>query len=553
MDTPSARIQEFAEQYMDKLFYFCLKKTGNSWEAEDLTADIALCVVSELRRGVVPLQFPAWVWRIARNRYSAWAAGKHKRGEQMVREDVADLALAADTQIEEEYIRREDAALLRRELAFLSSAYRDIVVAYYLQDCSVREIAQRLNLPEGTVKSKLFRARQYLKEGMQMAREFGARSYTPENVGFIMNGRCGVYGEPQTLIGRRLVKNILLAAYRTPSTAEELSVELGVALPYMEDELERLVGDTLLRRQDGRYESNLYIVSAAAQGRIYAHARETAPAFTRVLEKMLEYDMRCCEENGSPWSEGYQPFADAKWAMLMRLEDAVGQAAWKEHLRCVPPSSAPAVVLGQWGYTARPNGGEWDLLGLEDYAGDRPVFVGEHGCGFPDSQEQERIDFGQFKFQYKQLDQKTPVHLNYEEGRALVNVAGGDWSGVRQSVLDRLERYGYLKKEGDRYRPTFLVIQKSRIRPRTPEQEAVYRTLWEEAVQIRQEHDRFCCEVIEAEVPDFLRKDRHTIDHACSNMAVMRGAVFEEALRTGYIVYEDDDPRIMLGAYLILD
>lgn len=191
MDVAASRIREFTETYMDQLFYFCLKKTGNSWEAEDLAADIALCVVNELRRGVVPLQFPAWVWRIARNRYSTWAAGKHKREKRMVCEDVADLPLAADMQIEEEYIRREDAALLRRELAFLSSAYRDIVVAYYLQDCSVGEIARRLGLPEGTVKSKLFRARQKLKEGMQMAREFGALSYTPENVGFIMNGHVG--------------------------------------------------------------------------------------------------------------------------------------------------------------------------------------------------------------------------------------------------------------------------------------------------------------------------------------------------------------------------
>ena len=331
-------------------------------------------------------------------------------------------------------------------------------------------------------------------------------------------------------------------------------MELGVALPYMEDELERLVGSTLLRRQDGRYESNLYIVSAAAQGSIYAHARETAPAFTRALGKVLEYEMRCHEENGSAWREGYQSFTDAKWALLMRLEDAAGHAAWKEHLRRVCPSSAPTAALGRWGYTVRPNGGEWDLLGLEEYAGDRPVNVGLHGCmASAESREQKLIDFGQFKFQYKQIDQKTPAHLKYEEGKALVAVADGDWSGVQQPVLEQLVRFGYLKKEGERYIPTFLVIQKSRVRPRTPEQEAVYQTLWEAAVRIRLEHDRFCCEVIEAEVPDFLREDRHAIDHACSNIATMRGAVLEEALRTGYIAYEDDDPRLMLGAYLMLD
>lgn len=64
---------EFAENYMEKLFYFCLKKTGSSTEAEDLTQDIALHILTALNRGTIPESFSAWVWQIARNRYSVWA------------------------------------------------------------------------------------------------------------------------------------------------------------------------------------------------------------------------------------------------------------------------------------------------------------------------------------------------------------------------------------------------------------------------------------------------------------------------------------------------
>ena len=41
-ETCNRLINDFAENYMEKIFYFCLKKTGNHIEAEDLTQDIAL-------------------------------------------------------------------------------------------------------------------------------------------------------------------------------------------------------------------------------------------------------------------------------------------------------------------------------------------------------------------------------------------------------------------------------------------------------------------------------------------------------------------------------
>ena len=44
-------INEFSENYVEKLFYFCLKKTGNQDEADDLTQDITLQIVAALNNG----------------------------------------------------------------------------------------------------------------------------------------------------------------------------------------------------------------------------------------------------------------------------------------------------------------------------------------------------------------------------------------------------------------------------------------------------------------------------------------------------------------------
>ena len=259
-------IQLFTEEYHEKLFYFCLKKAGNATEAEDLTAEIAVDIIRGLRNGTTPGNFPAWVWKIARNKYSQWADKKHRRTNTFYGSDVSGLEIP-DTHSpspDDGLILQEDLHLLRRELAFISAEYRNVVVAYYIENRKIADIAASLNLPVGTVKAKLFRSRNILKEGMNMAREFGSLSYKPENIGFVMSGMSGKQGEPWSLISRKLYKNILIAAYRTPSTADELAVEIGLALPYMEDELEHLTYNELLRKKGKKYETNVFIVSAKA-------------------------------------------------------------------------------------------------------------------------------------------------------------------------------------------------------------------------------------------------------------------------------------------------
>ena len=111
-------ITEFTENYMGKLFYFCLKKTGNNMEAEDLTQDIALQIITALNKGTIPTSFSAWVWQIARNRYSLWSKQKHNRNESVTGSDIGDYELEDKAEnVLDEMIHTEQMALLRRELA----------------------------------------------------------------------------------------------------------------------------------------------------------------------------------------------------------------------------------------------------------------------------------------------------------------------------------------------------------------------------------------------------------------------------------------------------
>lgn len=543
-------INEFAENYMEKLFYFCLKKTGSHIEAEDLTQDIAIQIITALNKSTIPTSFSAWVWQIARNRYSVWATEKHNRNESVTGSDIGDYEIGDESEnILDEMIHTEQMTLLRRELSFIKSDYRNIVVAYYIENKSVHDIASSLSISISAVQQRLHRARIILKEGMNMAREFGKLSYNPEEINFICNGLFGADGEPGNYISRMLCKNILLAAYRNPSTAEELAIEVGVALPYMEEELRGLVDATLMKKNGNKYETNFFIVSADAQEKINVHLRAITPELTRAVISAMEYEINWKNENCPEWHEGYQPFEDMKWALLMYQTDVITSDTLEAFN--ATRKGLPLANLGKWGYTIRPNGGEWDLLGMESYQGDEPAFVGLHGCASsPAEGKLTEIGFQQFKFQYQSISDKTPISMPYSYAQALVAIAKGETDKLDESIIAYLEKYGYIKKDGESYIPTFLVMFKSKNKTMPPKALETLETLRSVATKIAMRHYLFCREQIHKEIPTFLEEDEYQIDHACANVFNLRGAILEEALRQGYISYADNDERKMLGTFL---
>ena len=319
--------EEYARDYMGKIFYFCLRKTGDSHEAEDLASDITLQILTALHEGVEILSFPAWVWQIARNRYALWAKTNRRRGENESFIDPDDpetenLLTAGGynttPSVAEAYARDEEMAVLRRELAFLGRDYREVVVAYYIEDRSVGDIARALGQPEGTVKSRLFRSRNLLKEGMKMAREFGPKSYKPEEVRFVSSGGQ-ISGLPWSAVERMLPKNILLEAGNNPSTAEELSVAVGVAMPYMEEEIAALVDAGLLKEVGNRYVTNFFIEShdlqVAIRNELLLMTRDWAERYDALMDKAIPIYRKGC------FIPETMTDGDMKWHLALELLD----------------------------------------------------------------------------------------------------------------------------------------------------------------------------------------------------------------------------------------
>lgn len=256
------------------IFTWCARRTPDRVSAEDLAQDI-LC---ELIRSADSLRderaFYGFMWGVARNVYRQWL---RKRPPDCVPlpDEVASDAAEGEA---------EEVALLRRELMLLSGRYRRAVVMYYLDDLSCAEIARRLEVSQSMVKYLLFKARHILREGMDMERNYGRQSYAPGQLDLLFWG--GPTMEYEHLCDGKIAQNILLACYNDALTESEIALELGVALPYIEDDLRALHEHDLLTRRAERYSTNIIIFTdefsrdvnvktAALRGEIAALARDT--------------------------------------------------------------------------------------------------------------------------------------------------------------------------------------------------------------------------------------------------------------------------------------
>ena len=532
---------EFAENYMEKLFYFCLKKTGSHIEAEDLTQDIALQIITALNKGTIPTSFSAWIWQIARNRYSIWAKAKHNLNESVTGSDIGDYEIEDKSEnILDEMIHTEQMALLRRELAFIKSDYRNIIVAYYIENKNVREIAESLSLSTNTVKSRLLRARQILKEGMDMAREFGKRSYNPEEI--VYSNICtapGELGQPWTLMDPKLNQNIFLACYDNPMTAEELAIEVGVALPYMEDTVKHLTAQTLLVKSGDKYETNFPIISREAQQKIHFYYEGILPQLIALITEDIDRLMAQYEEAGLCYYGEYQSYEEAKWMLLMDFYKSL-------YSLC---ANSPKDKLGN---TPRQNRGIWDVVGFEkcDFC---PDLVGFH-CQYD--------GFVHYRFGYCGIQNRTPANLTKDEAHELRLMVEGKKS-KNESIREKLIKYGYAYKKEGKFIPNVGVIKQStcqaflkfckkkKFSPEFVEHSNVRGTLNESILQTIETINNAVCEILVSDLPKCVRDDEKIVNALLESICTTShtlGYIVKYALASGWLKY-DENTSPAVGAY----
>jgi RNA polymerase sigma factor (sigma-70 family) len=159
---------QLMDEYFEKVYSRMLKMTSLPGDAEDLTMEAFNKAFSKLDQYTPDFAFSTWLYRIAKNNCIDYLRRNKKDNDNMVNQMEAGVGIVAHelaNQLpspEQLMINRQETALLREIVESLHPKYKDIIKLHYFSELSCEEIAQQLDLPEGTVKVRLFRARELL-------------------------------------------------------------------------------------------------------------------------------------------------------------------------------------------------------------------------------------------------------------------------------------------------------------------------------------------------------------------------------------------------------
>ena len=146
--------EQFVIEHYEAIFRFLRNLTGNKEDAEDLTQQTFLRAWEALPSFRGDSSLSIWLHSIAYREYTHWL---RSRREFVPLDEIVDMP-------DEQANQNLEAVLLRWAIYRLDPEHREVFVLYYVQGFSVNEIAKIIGVPAGTVKSRLFFARQKLRE-----------------------------------------------------------------------------------------------------------------------------------------------------------------------------------------------------------------------------------------------------------------------------------------------------------------------------------------------------------------------------------------------------
>lgn len=161
---------QLVEQNQGKIYSLCYRMTGNSEDAADLTQEAFLNAWRGLSKFGRQSSFSTWLYRLASNacidflrrekRRSALSMTLESKDEDDHQADLPDERWSPERELE----RKESRQALQAGLAALSPEHREVLLLRETEGLSYQEIARCLGLEDGTVKSRIARARMSLRE-----------------------------------------------------------------------------------------------------------------------------------------------------------------------------------------------------------------------------------------------------------------------------------------------------------------------------------------------------------------------------------------------------
>jgi RNA polymerase sigma-70 factor, ECF subfamily len=164
---------EIVEMYKDKVYQISYRMLGNRHEAEDIVQEAFIRAYVNIQRYNLELKFSTWLYRITTNLcidrirkkkpdYYLDAEVKGAEGLTMYSQVPSKTTLPED---DVESLELQDT--IQKEIMKLPEKYRSVIVLKYIEELSLKEISEILEMPLGTVKTRIHRGRESLRKRLQ--------------------------------------------------------------------------------------------------------------------------------------------------------------------------------------------------------------------------------------------------------------------------------------------------------------------------------------------------------------------------------------------------
>lgn len=169
---------ELMERYRESVYYMLLKMIKNTDDADDLTIEAFGKAFNRIQQYSPTYAFSTWLFKIASNNCIDFIRKKRvyltSLDHSYTNKDGESVSIEFDSghpDPEEVYIKQQKVKTMRDVVDKLKPRYKDLIVKRYFEELTYDEIAEEMDLPLGTVKAQLFRAREFLANLMKNTKD----------------------------------------------------------------------------------------------------------------------------------------------------------------------------------------------------------------------------------------------------------------------------------------------------------------------------------------------------------------------------------------------
>ncbi len=517
-------------EFLDRIYQFAYHRCNTSYEAEDLCSDIILAVISAVQKQERIENFYGFVWTIAGRVYADHCEKRNQERRMISIENEELPIIQKENEIDhllEDMVIKEQMKRIVSEISFLSKAYRDVTVMYYLDEVRVKDIAMRLGISETTVKQRLFSARNQIRKEVTAMNQRNL-SLKPIQLDFIGTGNP-IGNDPREKAERSFSQNLIYLCKDKPKSAKELSDALCVPMPYIEEELEiQCRGEngsygTLRKLDNGKYAINILLADYDEYVQANKIYEKYLPAFCGLIRTNLEKNRE--RILSFPFLSSQKEVAFILWSLIFRtvwdLNGRINKEISERYFADIKPRERPFFCAA---VAFRPDE-KMDEFGFYGCDGINAAAVGDYQLVFVSNIYGKRMDPHFHCGHNISQDEKLLLVL-----RAIGGLPEDELTDTEKEVAAKAIACGYLRKNGKILEPKILVIDQK-------DEKAFYQLSYDLTKGVEP-----IVEQIAAELSDFMKQHipEHLLNEYQIYTTLIAGAhilsqTIEECIREGLL------------------